>query len=207
MWRFLTEKPIKFSFMKQNLASLCRPVEGVCIREISSTLFLFQFFHEIDMKRVINSGPSTFEQHLLLLKQLEQDEQLMHLRVPTRRNQQEGEKWLRSTSPIKVSDTVVSNSNNMIVDPVLEKQKYPIILGLAINQEKVIRKESTHQAGIIGDRRVVLMNGLNNGIVYTYNEDVVSHENGLDLEMAHNDSATSKDLEKAGSGFQAYPEQ
>ena len=42
---------------------------------MSPTLFLFQFFHEIDIKRVLDSGPWTFEQHILLVHRLEADEQ------------------------------------------------------------------------------------------------------------------------------------
>ena len=41
--RFLTNKVINFSAMKNTMASLSRPGKGVCIKDLSSTLFLFQF--------------------------------------------------------------------------------------------------------------------------------------------------------------------
>ncbi|KAH9670971.1 reverse transcriptase domain-containing protein [Citrus sinensis] len=73
--RFLTDKVINFAAMKHTMASLWRPGKGVCIRDLSPTLFLFQFFHEIDVKRVLESGPWTFDQHILLVKRLEENEQ------------------------------------------------------------------------------------------------------------------------------------
>lgn len=42
---------------------------------MSHTLFLFQFFHEIDIKRVLESGPWTFDQHILIVRRLGEDEQ------------------------------------------------------------------------------------------------------------------------------------
>ncbi|XWS39750.1 hypothetical protein CRYUN_Cryun18bG0081100 [Craigia yunnanensis] len=51
--RFLTDRVINLMAIKNTLASIWRPVKGVCIKELSPTLFLFQFFHELDMDRVI----------------------------------------------------------------------------------------------------------------------------------------------------------
>ncbi|KAH9665322.1 CCHC-type domain-containing protein [Citrus sinensis] len=73
--RFLTDKVINFVAMKNTMASLWRPGKGVCIKDLSPTLFLFQFFHEIDVNRVLETGPWTFDQHILLVKRLEEDEQ------------------------------------------------------------------------------------------------------------------------------------
>ena len=55
--RFLTDKVVNFIAMKNTMASLWRPGRGVCIKDLSPTLFLFQFFHEIDVRRVLESGP------------------------------------------------------------------------------------------------------------------------------------------------------
>ena len=73
--RFLTDKVINFLAMKNTMASLCRPRKGVCIKDLSLTLFLFQFFHEVDVKRVLESGPWTFDQHILILKRLKENKQ------------------------------------------------------------------------------------------------------------------------------------
>ncbi|KAH9705864.1 CCHC-type domain-containing protein [Citrus sinensis] len=72
--RFLTDKVINFAAMKNTMASLWRPGKGVCIKDLSPTLFLFQFFHEIDINRVLESGPWTFDQHILLVKRLDENE-------------------------------------------------------------------------------------------------------------------------------------
>ncbi|XWS66198.1 hypothetical protein CRYUN_Cryun05aG0179300 [Craigia yunnanensis] len=56
--------------MKNTLASIWRLVKGVCIRDINPALFLFQFFHELDIERVIKGGPWTFNQHLLITSRL-----------------------------------------------------------------------------------------------------------------------------------------
>ena len=72
--RFLTDKVINFPAMKNTMAALWRPGKGVCIKDLSSTLFLYQFFHEIDLKRVIDSGPWTFDQHILILQRLEEND-------------------------------------------------------------------------------------------------------------------------------------
>lgn len=61
--------------MKNTMASLWRPGRGVCIKELSHTLFLFQFFHEIDIRRVLESSPWTFDQHILIVRRLREDEQ------------------------------------------------------------------------------------------------------------------------------------
>lgn len=46
-------------------------MKGVWIKELGPNLFIFQFFHELDLERVINGGPWTFEQHLLIFTKLE----------------------------------------------------------------------------------------------------------------------------------------
>lgn len=38
-------------------------------------IFLFKFFHDLDMQRVLNDGPWTFNQQVLLIKKLNVDEQ------------------------------------------------------------------------------------------------------------------------------------
>lgn len=51
--KLLTEKPIKFNFMKDTLAATWRPGKGMIVREVTTNLFLFHFFHEVDMKRIL----------------------------------------------------------------------------------------------------------------------------------------------------------
>lgn len=68
--RLLTDREINFSIMRSRLASLWRPGKGVNIKDISPNLFLFQFFHPVDLKRVLEGGPWTFENQLLILHKL-----------------------------------------------------------------------------------------------------------------------------------------
>ncbi|KAL9411935.1 hypothetical protein AB3S75_045523 [Citrus x aurantiifolia] len=75
MGRFLTDKVINFAAMKNPMAALWRSGKCVCIKDLSLTMFLFQFFHEIDVRRVFDSGPWTFDQHILLVHRLGAEEQ------------------------------------------------------------------------------------------------------------------------------------
>ena len=70
--RFLTDRMINFNAMKHRLANVWRPEKGICIKEINKQLFLFQFFHIVDLKRVLEGGPWTFDNHLLILHHLKQ---------------------------------------------------------------------------------------------------------------------------------------
>ncbi|XWS61688.1 hypothetical protein CRYUN_Cryun07bG0147300 [Craigia yunnanensis] len=78
--RFLTDRPINFVAMKNTLALIWRPVKGVFIKDLSPSLFLFQFFHELDLEHVTNGGPWTFNQHMLITNRLKVSDN--HLQVP-----------------------------------------------------------------------------------------------------------------------------
>ena len=56
MGKFLTDKSVNFNAMKNRMATLWQPGRGLCIKAIGSNLFLFQFYHEIDLRRVIEGG-------------------------------------------------------------------------------------------------------------------------------------------------------
>lgn len=68
---FLTERPLKTQIMKGTMAGVWRLVKGVTIREIGVQRYLFQFFHIGDMKKVIDEGPWSFENNLLVLDRLQ----------------------------------------------------------------------------------------------------------------------------------------
>lgn len=53
--------------MRDTMASVWRPRMGVAAKDLSNNTFLFLFFHDIDMLRVLNDGPWSFEQSLLVL--------------------------------------------------------------------------------------------------------------------------------------------
>ena len=84
--RFLTDKNIDFAAMRSMMASLWKPVKGMCIKSLNSNLFLFQFFHEKNLQWVIKGGPWSFNRYVLLTKKLEGQEQpnkvqLFHLDI------------------------------------------------------------------------------------------------------------------------------
>lgn len=53
--------------MRNTLAFLWKPVYGVTIKAQGTRRFFFQFYHERDLKRIINGGPWTFNRKVLLL--------------------------------------------------------------------------------------------------------------------------------------------
>jgi 14-3-3 protein epsilon len=53
--------------MKVRMADLWRPVKGVTIKEAKAGLFLFSFAHPLDMEAVINGGPWTFDNNMLIM--------------------------------------------------------------------------------------------------------------------------------------------
>ncbi|XVF41904.1 hypothetical protein PTKIN_Ptkin01aG0318000 [Pterospermum kingtungense] len=67
---FLTDKAINFNVMRNRMASIWRPTKGVNIKEIESQLYLFQFFHGMDLKIVIDGGPWSYDNNLLLFHNL-----------------------------------------------------------------------------------------------------------------------------------------
>uniref|UniRef100_A0A803NUC4 DUF4283 domain-containing protein n=1 Tax=Cannabis sativa TaxID=3483 RepID=A0A803NUC4_CANSA len=54
---FITAGTVDFPSMQLTLAALWKPGKGVYIKELDANRFLFQFFHEIDIKRVIEGSP------------------------------------------------------------------------------------------------------------------------------------------------------
>ncbi|XP_040932119.1 uncharacterized protein [Gossypium hirsutum] len=67
---FLTASVIHFPAMRSTLVNLWHPVWGVQIRDMGEKMYLFQFFHIMDMERVIKGSPWTFNNYLLLLYKL-----------------------------------------------------------------------------------------------------------------------------------------
>jgi 14-3-3 protein epsilon len=57
--------------MKVRMADLWKPVKGVTIKEAPDGKFLFHFAHPIDMETVLNGGPWTFDNNMLILEQVQ----------------------------------------------------------------------------------------------------------------------------------------
>ncbi|MFQ6620274.1 hypothetical protein Gotur_000999, partial [Gossypium turneri] len=71
---FLTASIIHFPVMRSTMANLWHPVCGVQIRNLGDKRYLFKFFHNMDMERVLKGLPWTFNNHLLILCKLRRGE-------------------------------------------------------------------------------------------------------------------------------------
>jgi hypothetical protein len=61
--------------MMEHMAGVWIPVRGVTIRsELCQRRFLFQFFHHLDLQKVLKGGPWFFNKHMLILGAVEEGE-------------------------------------------------------------------------------------------------------------------------------------
>uniref|UniRef100_A0A803NMB0 DUF4283 domain-containing protein n=1 Tax=Cannabis sativa TaxID=3483 RepID=A0A803NMB0_CANSA len=60
MGRLLTGRAIDFEAMRHVMAFLWQPGKGVYAKDIDTNRYLFHFFHEIDLERVVEGSPWTF---------------------------------------------------------------------------------------------------------------------------------------------------
>lgn len=51
--RFISEGKVDFMAMQHTMAALWKPGRGVYMKELDLNLYLFQFYHELDVKRVM----------------------------------------------------------------------------------------------------------------------------------------------------------
>uniref|UniRef100_A0A803PEK6 Reverse transcriptase domain-containing protein n=1 Tax=Cannabis sativa TaxID=3483 RepID=A0A803PEK6_CANSA len=72
--RFITDREIDFLAMQHKMASLWRPGRGLYVKELEPNLYLFQFYHEVDIGRVIEGSPWTFDRIQLVFKRLRSGE-------------------------------------------------------------------------------------------------------------------------------------
>ncbi|XP_057796794.1 uncharacterized protein LOC131012808 [Salvia miltiorrhiza] len=68
--RFLTDQPINFNLMRSRLVSIWRPGKGVFMKDIGNGRYIFQFFHDLDLKCVYDSGPWSYGNFPLILHKL-----------------------------------------------------------------------------------------------------------------------------------------
>lgn len=69
--KFLTDKHINFQAKQNVLASLWRPKEGMEVHDIGGYRYSFIFFHVMDLRKVIEGGPWSFEQNMLVYHKLQ----------------------------------------------------------------------------------------------------------------------------------------
>ncbi|KAG8473060.1 hypothetical protein CXB51_034996 [Gossypium anomalum] len=73
---FLTSSVVHFTVMKTTMANLWHPPRGVQIMNLGGRQYLFKFFHELDVYRVVSGSPWTFNSYLLIIHRLKNDEDL-----------------------------------------------------------------------------------------------------------------------------------
>ncbi|KAJ8436283.1 hypothetical protein Cgig2_023334 [Carnegiea gigantea] len=61
--------------LKQTMRNIWKPSHGLVIMDLDHNLFAFQFFSSGDMDYVLEEGPWAFDDHILLLKELDIHEQ------------------------------------------------------------------------------------------------------------------------------------
>lgn len=79
--RFLSDRVIDFEKMQHSLASLWKPGKGVYIRSLEPNLFLFQFYHEVDISRVIEGSPWTYDRMQLVFERLNEGDNPRMLQI------------------------------------------------------------------------------------------------------------------------------
>lgn len=79
--RLLSDKKVDFEAFRQVMAALWRPVKGLFIKEVEINRYVFQFFHELDIGRVLDGSPWTFHKIPLILERLQigEDPRLLKL--------------------------------------------------------------------------------------------------------------------------------
>lgn len=70
--RFLTDYSIDFQAMQHKMASLWRPGRGMHVKQLDVNRFIFQFYHELDIKRVMEGSPWTFGHFQLVFARLKE---------------------------------------------------------------------------------------------------------------------------------------
>lgn len=72
--RCLTDSIVHFPSLRNTMADLWHPLRGICISDLGDRRFLFQFFHEVDIQRVLAGTPWFFNNHLILFHRMKPGE-------------------------------------------------------------------------------------------------------------------------------------
>ncbi|KAK5793159.1 hypothetical protein PVK06_034297 [Gossypium arboreum] len=72
--RCLTDSVFHFPSLCNTIADLWHLIGGICITNLGDKRYLFQLFHDVDVKRVISGTPWFFNNHLLILQRIQNGE-------------------------------------------------------------------------------------------------------------------------------------
>ncbi|MBA0678140.1 hypothetical protein Goari_019502, partial [Gossypium aridum] len=158
--RCLTDSVVHFPSLRNTMANLWHPIGGICITDIGENRYLFQFFHKVDIARVLAGTPWFFNNHLLILKRILYGDNLtvmelnftefwvqvhelppglmsesmaMQLAV-VRRRVTETSKWLRATD----DGSVTIGLGKRPMDLVLEEENDPIAIVEGKKRQRVV---------------------------------------------------------------------
>uniref|UniRef100_A0A803NVA0 CCHC-type domain-containing protein n=1 Tax=Cannabis sativa TaxID=3483 RepID=A0A803NVA0_CANSA len=70
--KLLTGRVSDFNVFQNMMAFLWQPGMGMYVKELNPNLFLFQFYHEIDIQRVIDGSPWTYDRKPLIFTRLKE---------------------------------------------------------------------------------------------------------------------------------------
>ncbi|PPD92765.1 hypothetical protein GOBAR_DD10294 [Gossypium barbadense] len=72
--RYLTDSIVHFPLLRNTMADLWHPLRGICISDLGDRRFLFQFYHEVDIQRVLVGTSWFFNNHLIVFHRLKSGE-------------------------------------------------------------------------------------------------------------------------------------
>lgn len=72
--KFLMERSVDFQAMQYRTTSLWRLGKGIYVKESENNLYLFQFYQEVEVKRVIDGSPQMFDRFQLVFERLKNGE-------------------------------------------------------------------------------------------------------------------------------------
>ncbi|KAF4374776.1 hypothetical protein F8388_020297 [Cannabis sativa] len=81
--KLLTGRISDYKVFQNMIADLWKPSKGMTVKILEQNRFLFQFYHEIDIQRVINGSPWTFDRKHLILKRLKAGDNLKMVELDT----------------------------------------------------------------------------------------------------------------------------
>ncbi|XP_060974102.1 uncharacterized protein LOC133039269 [Cannabis sativa] len=81
--KFLSSRSFDYDAMQNTLSSLWQPGMGMFVKKLQPNLFIFQFYHEVDIKRVIDGSPWMFDRMPLIIERLKEWEDPVSLSLNT----------------------------------------------------------------------------------------------------------------------------
>ncbi|CAN1149593.1 hypothetical protein LINPERHAP2_LOCUS17106 [Linum perenne] len=80
---FMTSKGININAIQNKLVSIWQPGMGVTVKDLGNRLLLFRFYHERYIRWVLDNGPWSFNNALLITHELNSSEVLKMVPLTT----------------------------------------------------------------------------------------------------------------------------